>query len=210
MRAAVLLREWLNTEIARRRASNDLGSDVMGMLLRGGALDDDGVRRNVGGMLVGSIDTTASCVAKIVAMIGRDPALGRRVAADVDDPERLAGWCREALRRWPHNPLVMRQAQADTVLAGTQVRAGDKMILWTQAAMLDATTFPRPGTARADRPQGAYLHFGAGLHPCGGRAVNAFQIPLLVGALVRRGIASVGKVGWAGPFPAHMTVRFGR
>jgi cytochrome P450 len=210
VRAAVLLREWLSTEIARRRAANDLGSDVMGMLLRGGALDDDGVRRNVGGMLVGSIDTTASCVAKIVAMIGRDPALGRRVAADVDDPERLAGWCREALRRWPHNPLVMRQAQADTVLAGTQVRAGDKMILWTQAAMLDATTFPRPGTARADRPQGAYLHYGAGLHPCGGRAVNAFQIPLLVGALVRRGIASVGKVDWAGPFPAHMTVRFGR
>ena len=54
------------------------------------------------------------------------------------------------------------------------------------------------------------LHLGAGLHPCAGRAVNAFQIPLLVRALVRRGIKSVGPVQWAGPFPDHLEVRFER
>jgi cytochrome P450 len=210
LRAGVLMRDWLSTEIAARRAAAAPGSDMMGMLLRGGRLDDDGIRRTLGGMLVGAIDTTASAVAKIVAMIGRDPGLARRIAADVDDPERLAGWCREALRRWPHNPFVMRQAAADTMLAGTAVRAGDRIILWTQAAMLDAAMFPNPGTARPDRPATAYLHFGGGLHPCAGRAVNAFQIPLLVGALVRRGIASVGQVAWAGPFPDQLPVRFER
>jgi hypothetical protein len=40
--------------------------------------------------------------------------------------------------------------------------------------------------------------------------VNAFQIPLLVGALVRRGIKSVGAVQWAGPFPDHLTIQFER
>jgi hypothetical protein len=59
-------------------------------------------------------------------------------------------------------------------------------------------------------PAAAYLHFGGGLHPCAGRVVNAFQIPLLVGALVRRGIKSVGSVEWAGPFPDHVTVEFER
>ncbi len=67
-------------------------------------------------MLVGSIDTTASSVAKIVAVIGRDKELAARVAADVEDEARLAGWCREALRRWPHNPIVLRQAVAPTRL----------------------------------------------------------------------------------------------
>ena len=89
------------------------------------------------------------------------------------------------------------------------MRAGDEVVLWTQAAMQDPSAFPDPGTLRPDRPASAYLHFGGGLHPCAGRVVNAFQIPVLVAALVRRGVRSVGKVAWAGPFPAHLPVRIG-
>jgi cytochrome P450 len=76
--------------------------------------------------------------------------------------------------------------------------------------MLDPNMFPNPRTWHPDRPPGAYLHFGGGMHPCAGRIVNDYQIPLLVGALVRRGIRSVGKVAWAGPFPAHLPVQFER
>jgi cytochrome P450 len=210
LQASVLMRNWLDAEIARRRAAEQLGIDMMGWLLQGRQLDDEGVRRTLGGMLVGAIDTTASAVAKIAAMIGRDARFGKQVAADVDDPVRLAGWCREALRRWPHNPILLRQAQTNTTLAGTAIRAGDKVVIWTQAAMLDSSMFPNPGTWRADRPATAYLHFGGGLHPCAGRAVNEWQIPLLVGALVRRGIRSVGPVAWAGPFPDHLPITFER
>ncbi len=210
VKASPLLHNWLQNEIARRRTTGDVGTDMMGMLLRGGQLDDEGVRRTLGGMLVGAIDTTASSVVKIVAVIGRDAALGRKVAADADNEDRVAGWCREALRRWPHNPVLLRQAGTDTILAGTRISKGDQIILWTQAAMRDASMFPNPAIARADRPARAYLHFGAGLHPCAGRIVNDFQIPLLVGALVRRGIRSVGPVNWAGPFPDHMSVTFAR
>jgi cytochrome P450 len=210
LQASVLMRNWLDAEIARRRAAEQFGIDMMGRLLQGRQLDDEGVRRTLGGMLVGAIDTTASAVAKIAAMIGRDARFGKQVAADVDDPVRLAGWCREALRRWPHNPILLRQAQTNTTLAGTAIRAGDKVVIWTQAAMLDSAMFPNPGTWRADRPATAYLHFGGGLHPCAGRAVNEWQIPLLVGALVRRGIRSVGPVAWAGPFPDHLPITFER
>jgi cytochrome P450 len=208
LRAAVLMREWFDTEIKRRRASADFGTDMMGMLLQGDALDDQGVRRTLGGMLVGSIDTTASAVAKIIATIGRDPAFARQVAADAHNRERMAGWCREALRRWPHNPILLRQAANDTVLAGTAIRKGDQLFLWIQAAMLDPDMFPNPRAWSPGRPAKAYLHFGGGMHPCAGRVVNDFQIPLLVGALVRRGIHSVGKVAWAGPFPSHLPVQF--
>jgi cytochrome P450 len=208
--AAALMRNWLSAEIARRRASHDPGSDLMGALMREDVLDDDGIRRNLGGMLVGSIDTTASSVAKIVAMIGRDPRLAKRIAADVEDQGRLAGWCWEALRRWPHNPVVLRKAARGTRLADVEIRKGDDIIAWTQAAMLDTAAFPDPQQMRHDRPAKAYLHFGGGLHPCAGRAVNAFQIPLLVRALVRRGIRSVGPVEWAGPFPDRLSLQFER
>jgi cytochrome P450 len=208
--AAAYMRSWLADEIAQRRASGDFGTDMMGRLLTDGVLDDDGVRRTLGGMLVGSIDTTASCVAKIMWVIGREPMLALRMAADVDDPTRFAGWCREALRLWPHNPLLHRQAAADTTLGNVGIQAGDQVIAWTQAAMRDASAFPAPEELRPDRPVAAYLHFGGGLHPCAGRAVNSFQIPILVGALFRRGIKSVGSVRWAGPFPDHLLLRFER
>jgi cytochrome P450 len=91
LRASVLMRDWLAAEIARRRATGDLGADMMGALLAGKLLDDDGVRRTLGGMLVGSIDTTATTVAKIVVMIGKDVALAQSIAADANDETRLAG-----------------------------------------------------------------------------------------------------------------------
>jgi cytochrome P450 len=197
---------WLGEEIARRRAAGETGSDLMGALLRQRILDDDGVRRTLGGMLVGSVDTTASCVAKILKVIARDPALEHAVRRDLADPDRMHGWCNEALRRWPHNPIVLRTAAADCTLAGLPIRKGETVIAWTQAAMLDGSVFDDPGRLRPDRDGAAYLHLGGGLHPCSGRPVNRFQIPLLVGGLVRRGLARVGKVGWAGPFPHKLPV----
>lgn len=210
LRAAALMEVWFKDEIKRRRTSGNLGSDMMGALMTAKTLDDEGVRRTLGGMLVGSIDTTASSVAKIVVMIARDRALAAHIAADVDDEVLLAGWCREALRRWPHNPVVLRQAGGGTKVGEKDIREGDRIFAWTQAAMLDAEAFPDPHYLRPDRPPAAYLHFGGGLHPCAGRPVNAFQIPALVGALVRRGIKSIGRMRWAGSFPAHLPVRLER
>src|SRR5205085_52959 len=95
LKAAALMETWFNGEIKRRRGANQLGNDMMGALLTAKTLDDDGVRRTLGGMLVGSIDTTASSVAKIIATIAKDATLAKNVATDVNDPARLAGWCRE-------------------------------------------------------------------------------------------------------------------
>ena len=208
--ASALMRDWLTTEIARRRAQDAPGHDLMGALMRRSELDDDAVRRLLGGMLVGAIDTTASSVAKIVVVLGRDKRLSSAARRDAGDVGRMRGWCFEALRRWPHNPVVLRQAAEDTTLGGAKAPAGALVIAWTQAAMMDAGAFPEPEQSRPDRDASAYLHFGGGLHPCAGRAINDVQIPMLVGKLLTRGIRSVGAVNWAGPFPDRLTVELER
>jgi cytochrome P450 len=215
MRAAPYLHDWLLDEIKARRSSGNPGTDMMGALLADPAVPhndtgNDLVRRTLGGMLVGSIDTTATCVAKIMAIIGQDKTLAAGIAADVDNFPRLHGWCWEALRRWPHNPLVLRSAAIETQIAGVDIHVNDQVFVYTQAAMLDTSVFPDPQVLNPARPTRPYLHFGGGLHPCAGRDVNAFQIPLLVGALVRRGIKSVGTIDWAGPFPDRLPVTFNR
>src|SRR5215472_1189314 len=214
LRAAPYLRDWLLDEIRKRRASGTHAPDMMGALLLDAQIPDDDegndlIRRTLGGMLVGSIDTTATCVAKILTMLGRDRTLAAGIAADVGNFPRLHGWCWEALRRWPHNPVVQRSAAIDTRLAGVDINANDRVFVYTQAAMLDTSVFPDPQVLNPARPLRPYLHFGGGLHPCAGRDVNAFQIPILVGELVRRGIKSVGTIEWvAGPFPDRLPVTF--
>jgi len=206
--AAAQLTAWFGAEIARRRAAGTPGEDLMGQLLRAGA-SDDLTRRSLGGMLVGSIDTTATVVAKVMAVLLADRALLARAAADADDLERLAGWCDEALRRWCHVPLLGRQAAGETELGGTQVPAAARLILWTQAAMCDPDAFPDPATLRPDRPSGAYLHLGGGLHPCAGRAINRWQIAMLVGGLLARRPQRLEPIAWAGPFPGHARLSLG-
>ena len=210
LKAAVLMRRWFEEEIGRRRSSGRLGEDMMGALLKERLLDDDGVRRTLGGMLVGSIDTTATAVAKIIAILGSDSKLRNQVHADRNDPAKLSMWCLEALRLWPHNPLVLRRAAVDTVLSGTDVKAGDRVLALTQAAMLDPDVFPEPELLKPDRPLSAYLAYGGGLHPCAGRAINDFQITTLVGRLLERGIERTGRIIWAGPFPDKLIVHFSR
>ncbi len=205
--AAAMMRSWLETEIERRRAAGVTGDDYMGALMRQPAFegDDDAVRRTLGGMLVGSVDTTASCVAKILYVYGKDKDLQARAVKDAGDLALTWGWCQEALRRWPHNPVVLRKTETPTELAGVEIPAGASIFVWTQAAMQDAEAFPEPDQLRPDRTSG-YLHMGGGLHPCAGRAVNDVQIPMLVARLLQRGIVKVGAVAWAGPFPDHLKI----
>lgn len=205
--AAPLMQEWFACEIARRRESGALGDDLMGTLLSQARLDDEGVRRTLGGMLVGSIDTTTSVVARILTVVADDPELRARMVARWRAGGDIYGLCLDALRRWPHNPILLRVAAGDTVLGGVAIRAGDRVVAWTEAAMQDPNAFPDPERAQPDRPMGCYLHFGAGLHPCAGRAINALQIPVLVGLLLDAGGVPIGKMGWAGPFPDTLPFR---
>lgn len=207
LRAAAAMKDWFIAEIAARRASGDLGRDMMGALLAQGIVDDDGVRRTLGGMLVGSIDTTAGATARILSVIDGDKTLRAQFAATSSEAQRYA-FCLEALRYWPHNPIVMRVAGTAGTLNGTAYAAGDNIIVWTQAAMQDKAAFPEPRRMRADRDGRSYMHFGGALHACAGRAVNAWQIPLLVGALVDRKFRINGKMAWAGPFPDKLPVTF--
>lgn len=208
MAAAQALAGWLDAEISRRTAANQPGDDMMGQLLRAGA-SPDLTRRTLGGMLVGSIDTTASAVAKIMTVLMRDRVMRAAAARNVDERYLMYGWCQEALRRWAHVPMLGRQAAQDCALAGVSIKAGAKVILLSQAAMLDPDAFPAPTEMHPARPNASYLHFGAGLHPCAGRDVNQWQIPMLVGALLKRGPKAMGRMAWAGPFPAHLPLTLG-
>jgi cytochrome P450 len=208
------LRQWFMEEIARRHGQGLQIDDVIGRLLalrstNPDALDDDGVRRNVAGLLVGAIDTTATAVAKIIRMASTDDAVLARVERAVDDSPRMIGWCNELLRLWTHNPVLLRRAATDVLVGGKNIPAGATVIAYTQAAMFDPDHFTNPNRLDPTRATALYRHFGGGLHPCSGRAVNDVQIPELVRQVVKRGILRVERPRYDGPFIDELIVSLG-
>lgn len=207
------LETWIAAEREARLASGKLGNDVLGRLLElelAKTLTGAEVGHVLAGLLVGSIDTTATAVSNIVVEILSDWALAENIRRDLDDRRRLYGWCWEALRRRPHNPVLFREAVEGATIGGETVPAGTRVVAFTLAAMQDERVFDRPETLNPDRPPHLYMHFGRGMHQCAGRDVNALQIPALIAALMRFNPSGRVKVKNAGPFPDQFFVRIGR
>lgn len=183
-------------------------------------LSDEGVRRNVGGVVVGAVDTTSKAVAHAVYELLRRPADldEARRAARAGDLETVGRYAFEALRFNPLNPILARRAaQDETVGAGTErarrIPSGRTVYLAILPAMFDPKVFEQPDQFRIDRPADSYLHFGGGLHACFGRYINVIQIPELVAALVRLdGLRFAGSgrpaMRYDGPFPDQLLVEF--
>lgn len=194
------LREWVAENIVAKRKNKIITDDMMSRLI---ALDvnDDLLRRTVSGMFVGAIDTTATCVAQIMSVVLKRPSLKAQIMNDLDDMNKMRGWCYEALRFWPHNPIILRQAARDCVLGDKKIKAGTTIVCFLLAAMHDSAVFSDPDKAEPNRPPEHYMHFGGGFHPCAGRAINGVQIPTLVAELLRRDPMIKGKMEHDGPFP---------
>jgi cytochrome P450 len=214
-RAAVELREWILAEITRRRQYGIVINDVLGRLLvsrsvTGASLDDDGVRRNLAGMLLGAIDTTSTAVARIIAVLAARPEILTRVEADAHDAVLMRGWCYEALRMWPQLPLMYRRTIRDVSVRGRTIPRDRLVVAFAQAAMFDADIFGDPMRFDPGRPQAQYVNFGGGLHMCAGRTVNDAQLPELVRRIIARGIRHVGRPRYDGPFLDQLVVELRR
>jgi cytochrome P450 len=206
------------------QANADGNDDVLGRLLAlqdstRPWLDDNAVRRNLGGVIVGAVDTTSKFVTLAIDELLRRPKAlaGARKAALDGDIEAVRRYAWEAVRFNPHHPLQARFCPMDARIAAGQPRsetipAGSSVYAATLSAMFDPVVFTNPGEFSANRTA-EYLHFGYGMHACLGRYINSVQIPELVAALLRlpnlrRAAGSAGRILYDGPFPNRLVLEF--
>ncbi|HEX7239668.1 MAG TPA: hypothetical protein VF263_05355, partial [Longimicrobiaceae bacterium] len=168
IQTAAEVKAWALPEIARRRAAGTAGDeDVMGRMI---ALqpehpyaDDDWVRRNIAGLVVGAVDTISRfSILAVDELLRRPQELeGARAAAHAGDLDRVRQYAWEAVRFNPHTPLMARRCSVDaTLAAGTprarKIAAGTSMAIGTLSAMFDPDGFPEPGRFRIDRDVRSY------------------------------------------------------
>ena len=229
MRSGAELRQHMDRVIAARKShlnEPDQPDDVLGrlLLLQNAAhawLDDRSVRRNLGGLIVGAVDTTSKFVTLAIDELLRRPGAlaGVRAAAMAGEMQKVQSYAYEAVRFNPHHPAQVRFCKHETELAaGTprarKIPAGTSVFVATLSAMFDPEVFIEPSVFRADR-EVEYLHFGFGMHRCFGRAINGVQIPEIVATLVRlanlrRAPGRAGRIAYDGPFPERLILEFDR
>ena len=105
------------------------------------------------------------------------------------DPTLIDSAAEEVIR-WATPVLHMRRTAAlDTVLAGTPIDKGDKVVMWYAAANRDPAVFDDPfvfDIARADNPHFAFG--GGGPHFCLGAFLARMEVQVLLAEMLERKI----------------------
>ncbi|HEY9231026.1 MAG TPA: cytochrome P450, partial [Blastocatellia bacterium] len=227
--AATQMNAYMDQLIAQRKAELATGQngrdDFLTRLLHmqaqaEPAIDDAWIRRNVGGTILGAIETTSKAATQALDQLLSRPdqlQISQQAARDGDD--RLLSACVfEALRFNPHNPIILRHCDQPYTLAKgsrheTVIPEGSLVFAGTLSAMFDPEAFASPDTFRSDRPAEQYLHFGHGMHTCFGEYVNRVQLPVALQRLLRqkglrRAPGDAGRLQFDGPFPDRLFVEF--
>jgi len=179
-------------------------------------LDADAIRRTIGGIIVGAVDTTSMAATQAMAVLLRRPKELTSVcrAAAADDEAAVAAHLFEALRFHPHNPVIFRHCERDVTLERGNpkqqtIPAGTTVLVANMSAMFDPEVVEHPGEFLLNRPERAYIQFGHGQHTCFGLRMNKVQLPILGKALFRlKSLRVVSRLEYEGPLPHRLLVEF--
>ena len=179
-------------------------------------LDMQRVAQNVGGLLIGAVETTShAAINALAGLLERPEILARAIAAAKNNVSEFDGYVFEALRFDPAFPYFFRVCEKTTRLArGTgherEIHPGTTVLAITHSAMFDSTAFPHPKEFNPSRPTTNAFHFGQGIHECLGRQIGAQMIPEIVrSVLLQPGVRAVGPVdNKGGPVPEHYLLQW--
>jgi cytochrome P450 len=199
--------------IAERRARDEPGEDLLGMLLAARDETDRGMtdrqlRDEVLTLLLAGHDTTALALTWAWVLLSRHPEAEARLQHEIDQvlgsgPPSPADLPRlkyadavvtETLRLYPTAWAIAREAVRDTQIGGTPVARGTTVLIVPWVMHRDPRFFEAPEEFRPERwldgladrlPRLAYLPFGAGQRVCIGSSFAQIEATLVLSTLAR-------------------------
>jgi cholest-4-en-3-one 26-monooxygenase len=171
--------------IAKRRAepTDDLFSILVHSEVEGQRMSDDEIVMETLLILIGGDETTRHTLSG-----GTEALLRHRDQWDalVANPELLPGAIEEMLRWTSPVKNMCRTVTADTEFHGTELKAGEKIMLMFEAANFDEAVFENADEFRIDRNPNSHLAFGFGSHFCLGNQLARLELKLMTERVLRR------------------------
>ncbi len=205
------------TQLVQRRIpelqAGDTATDVVARLLRtqfdpAVGISMERLVLNIGGLLIGTIETTSQAVAQIVQYLLRHADAMDMARQCIDDTTAFDAVVWEALRFDPISPYLFRKTAGSYTLGRgtkyqTEIRDGTLVLPLTLSAMFDPLRYPDAESFNPQRSAEDGFQFGFGLHECLGKYVGMAMIPEMVRQTLRcpQLSASQGIDYQHGPFP---------
>ena len=225
-RASFMMALYIARLVAKKTIEVKLGAGgdkpvarLLRLFFSGGLAPEFDIKRvifNVGGLLIGAVETTNHTVVNALEELFRRPeVLARAQAAARDpDPGKVDGFVLEALRFNPAFPYFFRTAHRDVVLSSgtphaTTVANGTTVLAVTRSAMADEHTYADPTRFDETRAQGDSFTFGIGHHECLGRAVGQVLICEIVRQVLRLdGVDAASAIKYQGGAPEQWQLKW--
>ncbi|HEX3956939.1 MAG TPA: cytochrome P450 [Trebonia sp.] len=151
------------TEDRRAQPRNDIVSKLVQARINGEPLSWQDLAAYYFVLVGAGNETTRNLLTGAVLAFAEFPGEWERLRAD---PALLRPAIEELLRYLTPIRAMRRTATRDVEWYGRTVRAGDKVVLWFQAANRDPAVFDDPDSLRIDRTPNQHLGFGWGIHTC--------------------------------------------
>lgn len=171
------------TDARRAQSTDDLSSAIANATIRG---EDLSVLQTISYYVIVATaghDTTASAMAGGLQALAENPDQLERLRRD---PGLLSTAADEIIRWVTPVKQFMRTATEDYTLNGTEIPAGDSVLLSYPSANRDESVFDEPFRFDVGRSPNKHLAFGFGVHYCLGAMLARMEIKALLGELVPR------------------------
>lgn len=164
------------------KAAADPGDDLMGQLARD--VDATSATLILIQLVAAGAESTAALLGSAAWLLGSRPEIQRQIR---ETPALLGNFIEEVLRYESPFRGHYRHVLTDCTLAGTELRAGQRLLLLWGAANRDPEQFLAPNEFRLDRPgPRTHLGFGKGAHFCVGAALARLEARTVLGSLIER------------------------
>jgi cytochrome P450 len=162
------LAEWIRIFVEGRRQQPPRGDVVDGVLaaeIEGRPITDEEIIGIIQLLILGGLETTAGGLGMAMIRMCHHPEIPAMLASQ---PDLIPKAVEEFLRIDPPFVCITRTAMCDSEIAGHQIKAGEKVIIYWASANRDAAEFADPDTFVTNRRHNRHLSFGAGPHRCAG------------------------------------------
>ena len=146
-------------------------------------LTEDEMIANLILTMIGGQETSTNLISSALLTLLRHP---EQMQMLLDDPSLIPMASEELLRYESPIQHTARVAREDVLLGGKVIRRGQSVVAVLAAGNRDPERFPNPDVLDVKRGDKGHLAFGWAAHFCFGAPLARIEVPIALGALLRR------------------------